>query len=125
MNNLGERKVLYGLTENYILRILENLQILKENGKALTAPEIETKFFSGAMVYGPQTFIRHIGAIRDQIALSLEPKERSTPELAIYHGLMAFNNRVYEIETKNISNKEKEIELISAIYAFLSDKELR
>ncbi len=125
MNNLGERKVLYGLTENYILRILENLQILKENGKALTAPEIETKFFSGAMVYGPQTFIRHIGAIRDQIALSLEPKERSTPELAIYHGLMAFNNRVYEIETKNISNKEKEVELISTIYAFLSDKELR
>jgi hypothetical protein len=38
---------------------------------------------------------------------------------------MAFNNRVHKIEMKNSSNKEKEAELMSAIYAFLSDKELR
>ncbi len=125
MNNLWEKKVLYGLTENYILRVLESLSILKNHWKILTAPEIKTKFFSGALMYGPQTFMKHISSIRDQIALSLNPKERSTPELKIYHALMAFNNQVYEIEEKKIPEREKEQLLMAEIYSFLWDKELR
>lgn len=70
-------------------------------------------------MYGPQTFMKHIGSIRDQVALSLNPKERSTPELKIYHALMAFNNQVYEIEEKKIPEREKEQLLMAEIYKFL------
>lgn len=123
MNNMGERNVLFGLTENRLLRIIEKTGIIEKSGKALTYPELQTSFFSGSIQYGTDTFVSHIRLLVDQIAQSRKLPAGSNAELAIIHGLFSFCNRVLEADMKGGDSRERLI--TEAILDFHKDPDLR
>jgi hypothetical protein len=124
MNNMGERNVLYGLTENRLLRIIEKSGIIEKAGRKLTYPELQTNFLSGSIEYGTDTFVAHISLLVDQIAQSRKlGKEGTNTELKIIHGLFSFCNNVLEAHLKG--GPEKERKITEAILAFHKDYDLR
>ena len=126
INHSGEEAVLLGLTENYILRLLEKGNIISRNGKPMKIPELQTNFFSGSVDYGIDTFIEHIKSITSSIVGSEKYfKEKGTnQELSILTALLTFNVAIEQAALE--PNKQlRRTKVVRAVFELLSDKKLR
>ncbi|MCK9272831.1 hypothetical protein M0P65_04770 [Candidatus Gracilibacteria bacterium] len=114
-NNLSERLTLYGLTENFIIRIITNSSIISPEELNILSIEQSS---TGGLIYGKNTLVRHL----EQIVNILHSKSNLSPSQKIIAD--SVNNFL-----ATVKNEDKEIlnnkDLSTEIYNLFQNPELK
>lgn len=132
-NNLSESKVVYGLMESLLMRLIVDSNMLEKENAYVSMPELEVSA-SGQVQYWENTFIDHV----DQMVNSLKHTQlwakvqngtlmpvsnRATPEqvhMYLMKKIQDFSEQVRSL--RYVSNPQKYI--LELIYAFVWDTDL-
>ncbi|MDD2870981.1 MAG: hypothetical protein PHS49_03240 [Candidatus Gracilibacteria bacterium] len=123
INNLGERNVVYGLTENYIIRIFQTVESVI--GKKYSYPKLEKTSLLGQFKYGSEVFKRDIGiyvSVLSEIKTELKPIYDSNNNEHI-----ALGNMLFELENilLEFSDEKSNKYTIKKIYDLFKNQKIK
>lgn len=152
-NNLGEKDVfLFGIAENYVVRLLNGLALVEGNGKTYKAKEISEHMKwgmipTGQKELGTAVFVEHMKYLTDlmvqngdiiykndtvrsngtpaEIIADSTKMSETTHRIAVRRIIMELGIRIQEIALTGKKGLELDAEIAKAIFAFLNNAELK